>query len=207
MPVKTGFIHGTGNALNVEIGFVPDYVKLIDWTNGDIITEGFMKRVIVFTSLSTAIRTGMWIKGRTSGARARILQVIIDSGTVAAGDAEGWLICNVEDVIGTLETEEAQVYATDPGAGASPTDHLDIVVDTELGITTALAVAPTTTAATQVNAYGGTEGALRKGFTVGGTVSINDTLFFYIAIGSDQGQGGEELVAGESQSSDAGVWA
>ena len=63
MPVMTGFIHGTGAEINVEIGFVPDYVRISDWTNGNIITEGYMKRVVVFTSLSATIKPGYWIKG------------------------------------------------------------------------------------------------------------------------------------------------
>ncbi len=126
MPVRTGFIHGTSNALNVEIGFVPDYVRLTDITNGDIITEGYFKRIVVFTSLSVAINVGNYIKGINSGATARINQVIIDTGSVAGGDAAGWLICDPFEVVGTLETENAQVYSSKPGPNAAVTDELGI---------------------------------------------------------------------------------
>lgn len=217
MPVRTGFIHGTGAAINVEIGFVPDYVKILDWTNGNIVTEGFMQRVVVFTSMSKAIVTGNWIKGATSGARARVNEVIIDSGTVAGGDAAGWLICDAEEIgdesgaapaseHGTLQTETAQVHTSKPSASASgATDDLSIVVDTELCITTAAAVATATTAAAQVNAYTGTEATRRKGFTLGATVSQDGVLLFYIALGNDQGMGGVATVLGNDQNN-ATIW-
>ncbi len=207
MPVRSGFVHGTGNALNVEIGFVPDYLRLVDITNGDIITEGYFKRIVVFTSLSVAISVGNYIKGATSGATARVNQVIIDTGTVAGGDAAGWLICDPFEVVGTLETEEAQVYSSKPGPNAAATDHLDIVVDIEEGNNIAAAVVQVTTAATQVTAFEGTEATLRKGFTMGATVSIVNVLFHYFAMANDPGMEGEETVLGETQSSAAGVWA
>lgn len=207
MPVRTGFIHGTGNALNVEIGFVPDYLRLVDITNGDIITEGYFKRIILFTSLSATINVGNYIKGRTSGATARVNQVIIDTGTVAGGDAAGWLICDPFEVVGTLETEEAQVYPSKPGAGDAPTDHLDLVVDTEEGNNIAAAVVQVTTAATQVTAFEGTDADQKKGFTVGASVSIVNVLFHYLAIANDQGMEGEETVLGRTQSSPDGLWA
>lgn len=206
MPVRMGLIHGTGAEINVEIGFVPQYVRISDWTNGNIITEGYMKRVVVFTSLSNAIKTGDWIKGITSGAKARINKVIIDSGTVAAGDAAGWLICDAEDINGTLETENAQVYTSEPGTTAAATNHLGIVVDTELGVNIAAAVVTATTDAATVRAYIGTEATLRKGFTLGSTVSQDGVLLHYFAAADDPGMGGEEEVAGETQSSTAGVW-
>lgn len=206
MPVRTGFIHGTSNALDVEIGFVPDYVRLTDLTNGNIITEGYFKRIVLFTSLSVAIKTGDYIKGATSGATARVNQVIIDTGTVAGGDAAGWLICDAVDVVGTLETEEAQVYSAKPGPGVAGIDHLDIVVDTEEGNNIAAAVVQVTTAATQLTAFEGTDGDQRKGFTVGATVSIVNVLFHYVAIANDPGMAGEETVLGRTQSSPDGLW-
>ena len=202
-----GFIHGTGNALNVEIGFVPEYVRIVDWTNGNIITEGFCKRVVVYTSLSKTIKPGAYIKGITSGATARVNQNIIDSGTVAGGDAAGWLICDVEEVVGTLQTENCQIYDSKPGIAAAATNEITIVVDTELGAAIAAAVTSVSSGATSVDAYGGTEATLRKGFTVGATVSVNGALLHYIAMANDPGMDGEEEVAGETQDSSAGVWA
>lgn len=207
MPVRMGFIHGTGNALDIEIGFVPQYVRITDWTNGNIITEGFGQRIVVYTSLSKTIKPGAYIKGITSGATARVNQNIIDSGTVAGGDAAGWLICDVEEVVGTLQTENCQIYDSVPGIAAAATDEITIVVDTELGTAIAAAVTSLTTAATQANAYGGTEAARRKGFTIGATVSVNGALLHYFAAANDPGMDGEELVVGEPQDSAAGIWA
>jgi hypothetical protein len=199
-----GFIHGTSAEINVELGFVPEYVRISDWTNGNIITEGYMKRVIVFTSLSNAINPGDWIKGITSGAKARIKEIILDSGTVAGGNAAGWLICDAEDISGTLQTENADVYTSEPGSAAASANHLGIVVDTELGVNIAAAVVTATTDAASVRAYVGTDAARRKGFTIGSTVSQDGVLLHYFAAASDQGMGQEPEVVGVKQSD--GVW-
>ena len=92
MPIKIGFIHGTSAALNVEIGFVPDWVRIYNVTDGENIFEGWLKKVSEFTSLSTTIKPGYWLKGLTSGAKMQISDFILDSGTVAGGDAAGWLM-------------------------------------------------------------------------------------------------------------------
>ena len=203
MPVKVGYIHGTGAALNVEIGFVPDYVKVIDLTDGTDIWEGFLAKVIVFTSLSNAIKAGDYIKGITSGATAQIRQVILDSGTIAGGDAAGWLICNAKDVVGTLETENADVYTAKPGSAAASANHLGIVVDVEFGVDINTEVAAVTGNAGFLS-YEGTEATLRKGFTIGSTISEDGDLLGYFALANDPGMEQEPEVAGVKQS--AGLW-
>lgn len=37
--MKTGSYTGTGAAINIELGFVPDYVKVLNATDGDIMWE------------------------------------------------------------------------------------------------------------------------------------------------------------------------
>lgn len=39
--IKTGTFAGTGAAVNVELGFVPDYVKVVNVTDGDDCWEFF----------------------------------------------------------------------------------------------------------------------------------------------------------------------
>ena len=201
MPTKVGFIHGTSAKLNVEIGFVPDYVKIWNATDGENIFEGWLAKVIVFTSLSATLRPGSWIKGITSGAKARIRDVIIDSGTVAGGDAAGWLICDAEDITGTIQSENAQVYTGEPGTATAATNHLGVVVDVTFGQETITSAGPITATSTgDIVAYTGTEATLRKGFTIGTKISENGDLLGYLAIGNDQGLAQEPEVAGVKQS-------
>lgn len=202
MPSKVGYIHGTGAALNVEIGFVPDYVRIWNATEGTDVFEGLLAKVIVFTSLSATLKPGYWIKGITSGAKARIRDVIIDSGTVAGGDAAGWLVCDAEDINGTLETENAQVYAITPGTAAAATNHLGIVVDVTFGQSVITTAGPVSAGAgtTDVVAYTGTEATLRKGFTIGTTISEDGDILGYFAMSNDQGLAQEPMVAGVKQS-------
>ena len=205
MPTKVGFIHGTGAVISVEIGFVPDYVKLWNATDGENLFEGWLAKVIVFTSLSNEINPGDWIKGITSGAKARIRDIILDSGTVAGGDAAGWLICDAEDITGTLQTENADVYTSEPGSAAAAANHLGIVVDVTFGQETITSAGPVSASATgDIVAYVGTDGTLRKGFTIGTKISEDGDLLGYLAIGNDPGQAQEPEVAGVKQSN--GVW-
>ena len=200
MPTKVGFIHGTGAKLNIEIGFVPDYVKIWNATDGENLFEGWLAKVVVFTSLSTAIREGDWIKGITSGAKALIREVILMSGSISGGDAAGWLIFNAEDINGTLETENAQVYNSEPGTTTAATNHLGIVVDVTFGQETITTAGPVSASATgDIVAYIGTEATLRKGFTIGTKISEDLKLLGYIAIGNDPGQAQGPKVEGRDQ--------
>ena len=201
MPTKVGFIHGTSAKLNVEIGFVPDYVKIWNATDGENIFEGWLPKVVVFTSLSATVKPGYWIKGITSGAKARIRDIIIDSGTVAGGDAAGWFICDAEDITGTIASENAQVYASEPGTAVAATNHCGVVVDVTFGQETITSAGPVSASATgDIVAYTGTEATLRKGFTIGTKISEDGDLLGYIAIGNDPGQAQEPEVAGVKQS-------
>ena len=74
------------------------------------------------------------------------------------------------------------------------------MVDTELGVNIAAAVVTATTDAATARAYEGTEATLRKGFTLGSTVSQNGVLLHYVAIANDQGMNQEPMVAGVKQS-------
>lgn len=39
--VKIGTVTGTGAAINVELGWIPDYVRIVNATDGDTIHEWF----------------------------------------------------------------------------------------------------------------------------------------------------------------------
>lgn len=205
MPTKVGFIHGTSAKINVEIGFVPDYVRIWNATDGENVFEGWLAKVIVFTSLSTAVEPGFWLKGITSGAKARIRDIILDSGTIAAGDAAGWFIVDAEDITGTIQSENAQIYVSEPGSATAAINHCGVVVEVTFGQETITSAGPVSASATgDIVAYIGTEATLRKGFTIGTKISEDGKLLGYLAISNDQGLAQEPEVAGVKQSN--GVW-
>jgi len=210
MPIKIGFIHGTSNALNVEIGFVPDWVRIYNITDGENIFEGWLKKVSEFTSLSVTLKPGYWLKGITSGAKMQINDFIFVSGTGAGGDAAGWLIVDQEDINGTPTAagENWQVYAQEPGTATAATNHITTTTsETNIvsGMETITSAGPiTATSDGLIEPYIGTEGALRKGFTIGTQISENGDLLSYVAMANSPGNAQEPEVAGVKQS--AGVW-
>ena len=208
---RIGYIHGTGNALNVELGWIPDCVQIIDMSDGTSIITAFLGKVILFTSGGTTeLKAGEWIKGITSGAKAKIREVILDSGTWAAGTAAGWLICNAEDITGTLTSggENAQRYASEPGTAAAATDDITFTasgVAVEFGVEETSGALANVTGNAGVLSYTGDESnKYAKGFTVGATISDNGKLLAYVAMRNDPGEGQGPLVLGLPQSS---LWA
>lgn len=180
--VATGFIRGTGAAVNVLLGWIPEFVQIINLTDGDKIHINALAPVIAFTSGGTAaIKAGDKLHGNTSDATVTIRQVIVDSGTWAGGDAAGWFVID-HDQVSTFTGETAyregiDVDTTD-GVTLSATEDQDGVdIDTE--------VAGTTSDATNCKAYVGTRGEDAKGFTIGSTISENAKLLHYVAFRGD----------------------
>lgn len=61
--IRTGTVEGTGAAINISLGFIPDYVKVINVEDGDIMFE--------------------WFAGMTNGHAIQSINVV-DSGTSGA---------------------------------------------------------------------------------------------------------------------------
>jgi|TARA_Y100000310_G_scaffold51684_1_gene47601 hypothetical protein len=205
MPVRSGYIHGTGAALNVEIGFVPDAVILFNPSSGSTekVSVHIVKKVIAFTSMTAAassgIKKGAWIKGITSKAKAQIGELILDTATT------GWLICDVEQVTGTFQSENCQVYASEPGTADAADDDITVVVQVEFGVNIE-AAATVTTINDGILGYAGSSSASppeAKGFTIGSTISVNTELLGYIAFQNSPGMSQPALVDGVDQET---VW-
>ena len=203
MPVRIGYIHGTSAALNVEIGFVPDAVIIFNPQGTEKFSIHIVKKVIVFTSMTAAsssgIKKGAWIKGITSGAKAQINELILDTTST------GWLICDVGQVTGTFSAENCQVYASEPGSAAASDNDITVVVDVEFGVNIQTE-ATVTTINDGILGYAGSATAdppEAKGFTIGSTISVNTEILFYIAIQNDPGQSQPALVDGVNQET---VW-
>lgn len=177
--VATGFLRGTGAAINVELGWIPDWVRIVNLTDGDDIWENWLAKVIAFTSGGTdEIKDGDKIHGNTSDATAVVQQVILDTGTWAGGDAAGWLILRPGTHSGTFQAETAYRENVD----ADGDDKITVAAADQDGIDIDTEVAATTTAATNVSEYVGSSGSNAKGFTVGATVSEDAKLLGYVAI-------------------------
>ncbi len=205
MPVRTGVIHGTSAALNIEIGFVPDVVIMVNPNSGGTEKVSFhlVKKVIVFTSMTAAVTSGIkkgaWIKGITSGAKAQIGELILDTTTT------GWLICDVEQITGTFQSENCQVYPSEPGSAAAADDDITVVVDVEFGVNIE-AASLVTTINDGILGYAGdgtTTPKEAKGFTIGSTISVDTEILFYIAFQNSPGMSQPALVNGVDQET---VW-
>lgn len=179
--VKTGFLVGNGAAQNISIGFIPDYVKVINLTDGDKVWEGALGKIVPFSSGGTTeIQTGDQIKGATSGATAWVLQIDLYSGTWAGGDAAGFMV--VRDVVGTIASENVYVYSD----STSGTNDATVTVDVQLGIDIDTEVASVATASGVYQYAGsstvGSEAAC--GFSISSTVAEEAKSLFYIALKS-----------------------
>lgn len=173
--LKTGYAVGNGAALNVELGFIPDRVDLYNLTDGDLITTAVLggdKKVVPFSSGGTTeIAAGNTITGATSGATARVSQVLLYSGTWAGGDAAGFFV--VTGVSGTFGSENVDV--------GSDTNLATVTADVNhnLAISTAVASA---TGDSAISKYDGATGTNSLGFTIGATIAEEAKLLYYVAM-------------------------
>ncbi len=182
--VANGFLRGTGAAINVELGWIPDYVEIINLTDGDKIHANFLKKVIAFTSGGTdEIKAGDKLHGNTSDAEAIIDEVILDTGSWAGGDAAGWFILRPATQ-GSVSFQAETAYRKDVDSDGDDKVTLSAAEDQD-GIDIDTEVAPTTTDATNVKEYVGAAAANAKGFTVGATISEDGKLLGYVAFRGD----------------------
>lgn len=175
--IKVGYTVGNGAAINISLGFYPDWVKVYNVTDGDLITEAFLGpyQVVPFSSGGTStIAAGNTITGATSAATARVVEVLLYSGTFAGGDAAGFFV--VEMLTGTFGSENVKL--------SGGTDDATVTVNVTHSIATAAAVAGATGNAA-LTRYVGAAGSASKGFTIGSTVAEEAKLLRYVAVRGD----------------------
>lgn len=166
MSFATGNVVGTGAALNVSVGFVPRRVEVYNATDGDIITVGFLDYRMPFTSGGTyTVVANDVLIGATSGAKVRVAEVVLISGTWAGGDAAGVFIIRAEDglISGTMGSENVYVAAS----GTTNDATVTVQVNRGYKIDTATAAVVTTSA---ISPYLGSATAA-LGFTIGSVAS------------------------------------
>lgn len=74
--IKTGTVTGTGAAINIPLGFVPDYVRIVNITDADQIDEWFAGMAD-----GTSVQTNTAVATRASNG----VTPYAGSSTVAAG--------------------------------------------------------------------------------------------------------------------------
>ncbi|ESZ60653.1 hypothetical protein NL532_24080 [Mesorhizobium sp. C120A] len=180
--VKFGTVVGLGAALNVPLGFVPRLVELYNMTDGDIITSAFLQWVIPFSSGGTnVISAGDKIKGATSGATAVVEEVLIASGTFAAGTAAGFFTVQEGSLVGTFQSENVYDLTTQAASGI---DDATVTVNVvhNIAVTTAAAGATTTSAISRLE---GTAGSSGSGFTIGSVIAEAAKCLRWVAYQGD----------------------
>jgi len=165
-----GYVYGTGSAINIELGFFPDVVTVVNLTDGDKVTNAYMAFCAAFTSGGTAtIAEGDVLVGATSGAYARLRKApVIASGSFAAGTAAGHFIFSRDSMVGTFTASEL-LYVRNNSTGSVDDATLTAapaVINTSYDTEVA-----TETGNAAISHYVGSSGSAAKGFTIGSTVS------------------------------------
>jgi hypothetical protein len=90
-------MYGTGAAIYLDCGGVPDEIRVYNATDGDEFDVAFpRRRYIPFTSGGVQEpKVGDELVGDTTRARCTILNILKASGTWAGGDAAGFFIVDV----------------------------------------------------------------------------------------------------------------
>lgn len=180
-----GILEGAGAAVNVQTGFVPDMVMLIN-SRGATETVFFASpyTVVGFDSGGTTeILPGDDLADATAGGTGTVVQVTLQSGTWAGGDAAGYLV--LKDVAGTITNNNEfniveQVGKRAAVAGVATVDgsvvNLDVDIDSEVGTPAAVAVVD----------YAGTSGANSAGFTISAGALVSGEFIQWTAIRYDR---------------------
>lgn len=186
--IAGGIVAGNGAAINVDIGFIPDFVELFNMTDGDRITSAFLQWVIPFTSGGTTeVLAGHRIKGATSKATAIVEAVLLTSGTFAGGDAAGFFVVQEGSLTGTFGSENVFIDSDETSGTNDATVTVNVVhnmetLDTGSGATDLAIV----TGNSAISRYEGSAGSAGKGFTIGSTIAEEAKCLRYVAYRFDQ---------------------
>ena len=198
--IRSKYIHGTTAAINVEFGYIPDFVIITNYTDSSSIILAVLDKVVVFDSGGTnQVKPGHKLKGATSGATMIVREVILDSGSWSSGNAAGWFICDHEDISGTIVAENMDQDDTN-----TQTNVVTVVVDVEYGVEITNAALGAVTGNNGCLGYtGDASNGYAKGITLGSGVSTDGKLLHIVAFKNDPGEGQGPLVLGNDQQT---VW-
>lgn len=193
---SSGFLTGTGAAQTVELGFVPDYVRVVNLTDADMIFEGPVYEVVAFDtgdSASDVIRAGDVIHAEDNGWLGVVKQVLVHTGAWGGNTAaSGWIVFEPGSLVGADNIADDDPIHVAPQKGATGATEFAKVSAAGL-VTTTMQLDPTNStdankmdpagANEHIQAYYGTSGADQSGFTLQSSISEDNKLLFYQAWG------------------------
>lgn len=187
----SGSLYAQGNlitpaaaaAINVECGFYPDYVKILNRTDAEV-EEASLQDALAFDGgggTGLEIKPGDIIRGATGGWEAVVEEVVLASGTWPGGNAAGLLmLVKGSRTSGTITDNEnigvsRQKGLTPSGNYASVATGL---LTGTLNIDDAVAAAA---ANAGITLYTGTSGDKSRGFTIGSALGGTGKRLFWQA--------------------------
>jgi len=123
---KTGVTVGNGAAINIELGWIPDLVEVYDGTDGTSVTRCYPNLLVMpFSGGGTnELVVGETISGVTATKATAVLkQILLYSGTWAAGTAAGFFTFERDDWSGTAFGSENVI-----GETAAATDDATVTI-------------------------------------------------------------------------------
>lgn len=191
--VACGLHVATGGPDNVEVGFIPDVVKLYRIVGGDPVVNIWTRlKACAFTSGGTyEVKPGDVLQGATSKlVRAEVRKVVVTSGTWAGGDAAGYFFWQDWNQNGTFGSENVDLLSgggtVSGGGGVGTANVATVAAQTELGNyaltgagggTTYARVTP----ANGIQPYSGTVGGTSEGFTITATLATAGEVWWWEA--------------------------
>ena len=179
---KSGCAIGNAAAINIELGWIPDYVEVYDATDGTNFVASYPNLMVIpFSGGGTnVLAAGDTITGATSEATAVIEDVLLYSGTWAAGTAAGFFTVRRQNIVGTFQSENVV------GSASGATDDATVTVQVTHAYINDGTVAAVTTDATMAIGYVGSAASNAKGFTIGATVAEEAKLLRWSAWRDDR---------------------
>ena len=178
---QSGEVLDNAASINVELGWVPDYVEVTNVTDGDIISCGFPNRQIIPFSGGgvNELVVGEKITDVTTKATAIIKEVLLYSGSWAGGDAAGFFVAEVDDIVGTFGSNNVT------GETAAATDDATVTVQVTHTVSIEALVATKTTTDALLP-YAGVDSTNAKGFIIGSLVAEEAKLLRWCAWRNDR---------------------
>lgn len=188
LQVADGYIEG-GTAQNIELGFHPRYVRILNLTEAtEVYYDASLYDVLRFDDGDNEeILPGYTVQASDGGWSGVVAEVILTDGSWGSG-AAGYLVLEPGSLTGASNLADNDVIRVAKQKGETPSgDWGDLNTatnyrrtfdtDTEVGFIAANGITP----------YDGTSGGNGAGFSIGTGIGSANDLLYYIAFGGGAG--------------------
>lgn len=184
----SGYFEG-GAARNIDCGFWPDYVRIVNVSDRDHLYEAHTVPIIEFDTGSTTHReeigAGDFIRAADSGWSGVVREVVITAGAFSTDNATGYLILEPGSLEGAANIADNDVIHIARQKGGAYT-ATDVMVDDADGQMETTFITQTTVAAPgndeEITYYAGF-----RGFSVQSAVGGANDLMYWQAFGHGAG--------------------